>query len=300
MKLLYIIMIGLFLISFSSAWSTNHLTYLESNGLTDSNLLLDETCGSSGSGYWFGQNFSTEKTITLDKVLLKLYRINNPGNIFIKIRPIDGTGSPNSTILVSTTYDANSITDNTNGEWINIDVTNYTLTQDVGYFLEITGGSTCSSSDQVGIFGTRFDTYPKGELFSTNDAGATWNIIGGGYDITFALDGKTNTEENLTFTGDENITRWLMVPENTFLANAFINYSGYSNGTREQEDATAYTTDHSSGNFYHDTYVYDNDWNTGGYVTSGTSGTIYFNYTKPYYATKTGSYLKVKDSWGIR
>ena len=35
--------------------------------------------------------------------------------------------------------------------------------------------------------------------------------------------------ENLTFTGDENITRWLSVPENTVVTNGFLNLSGFYN-----------------------------------------------------------------------
>jgi len=35
--------------------------------------------------------------------------------------------------------------------------------------------------------------------------------------------------ENITFTGDENYTRWLSVPENTYVTNGQINLSGYDN-----------------------------------------------------------------------
>ena len=33
--------------------------------------------------------------------------------------------------------------------------------------------------------------------------------------------------ENITYTEDQNFTRWLEVPEDTYLTNAFFNLSGY-------------------------------------------------------------------------
>jgi hypothetical protein len=56
---------------------------------------------------------------------------------------------------------------------------------------------------------------------------------------------RSNTIENLTFTGNQNITRYLQVPQNTFLTNARMNLSGYnySDGTAlylEQFKQTGY------------------------------------------------------------
>lgn len=46
------------------------------------------------------------------------------------------------------------------------------------------------------------------------------------------------TSENLTFTGNQNITRWLSIPQNTILTKGFLNFSGYSNGQVANENIT--------------------------------------------------------------
>ena len=102
------------------------------------------------------------------------------------------------------------------------------------------------------------------------------------------------TSENLTFTGDENITRWLSVSEDTIVTNAFLNLTSGYNITK--------TVEGTSGNWnisFPASNIYDNDWNTYGLVNPevGPANYVLINYIKPTGASNN-SYWKVKDATG--
>lgn len=52
---------------------------------------------------------------------------------------------------------------------------------------------------------------------------------------------NTLSSENITFSGDENYTRWLSVPEDTFITNAVMNLSGYEKKYLQTEAGDPFT-----------------------------------------------------------
>lgn len=114
--------------------------------------------------------------------------------------------------------------------------------------------------------------------------------------------------ENITFTGNENFTRWLSVPENTLLTNAFMNLSGYAyinytfNGTVKEwsSDVDATTC------LFNDTLIFDEDWNTYGYMDYISDGgcssshymRIYYNYSKPVGYQTDGNIKQIRKLGG--
>jgi len=105
------------------------------------------------------------------------------------------------------------------------------------------------------------------------------------------------TTENITFSGSENLTRWLTVPENTIVTNAFMNLSGYDNfdslcyqesvnisnetgidGFCDLNYSGVYqATCNNIGNAPCPSAAYDGNWST---FNNGIDN-FYMNYTKP-------------------
>lgn len=118
------------------------------------------------------------------------------------------------------------------------------------------------------------------------------------FSISFTSAWSTNifnnslTSENLTFTTNENITRWLSVPENTFITNGYMNLSGYYNNITSYPILSASAVVGSSCSFCSDTppgsskacvdmHNYENqDWEQYSYCRGdGDVGWVWINYS---------------------
>ncbi len=103
--------------------------------------------------------------------------------------------------------------------------------------------------------------------------------------ITINQFNNSLTEENLTFTGDENITRYLSINKNANVTSAFLNLSVYNSGICYQEFVntstvcgglnTGFSYDFGLGDGTWD----DGNWSTRDFFTDGNR--IFINYTKP-------------------
>lgn len=83
-----------------------------------------------------------------------------------------------------------------------------------------------------------------------NDLLTTGNFCGGSSAqdedaMIWNISNQNRTAENLTFTGNQNITRYLFVPQNTLLMNAFMNLSGNATGTVFSINNTGITSGNS-------------------------------------------------------
>lgn len=114
--------------------------------------------------------------------------------------------------------------------------------------------------------------------------------------------------ENITFSGNENITRWLSVPEYTTLFNGYLNLSGYKGGNCTQEvtnisiDGCGYVNSHDyiftngTAIWVNTSNVFDNDWDT--YAVTTDLGTSYLSFSyKNFYSG--GAIFNIKTGGGI-
>ena len=66
------------------------------------------------------QTFTPSISHTITSVKVKIYKTGSPGNGSIAIKATDGSGHPTGSDLASGTYDWDTITDSSPGEWIEI------------------------------------------------------------------------------------------------------------------------------------------------------------------------------------
>lgn len=104
------------------------------------------------------------------------------------------------------------------------------------------------------------------------------------------------SEENLTFSGDENITRYLSIPKSANVTSALMNFSGFEIGAdycyQETSNVSTLCGGLDAGNYSVGGLWIDGDWDT--YNEVPWSSAIYVNYTKP--ANTFGNSLwQVKD-----
>jgi len=83
--------------------------------------------------YWKAQTFTAESDHVVGAVNLKLYRSGAPGVLTVSIRATDGSGHPTGLDLTSGTTNSNTLTTNTAGEWREVILTPYTLTNGTKY-----------------------------------------------------------------------------------------------------------------------------------------------------------------------
>ena len=74
---------------------------------------------------WRAQTFTVgtigeNSDFTLYSIKLKLYRVGSPGTLTVSIRETTGYGIPIGADLTSGTYNGDTLTTNTDGEWVEI------------------------------------------------------------------------------------------------------------------------------------------------------------------------------------
>lgn len=79
------------------------------------------------------QTFYLDATATMRYVKLKMFRVSEPGEVVVSIQETGDDGKPTDTILSIGTFDGDSITTDLNGEWVEIDMPDISLTGSVIY-----------------------------------------------------------------------------------------------------------------------------------------------------------------------
>lgn len=110
------------------------------------------------------------------------------------------------------------------------------------------------------------------------------------------------TIENLTFTGNQNITRYVNISQFSNVTNAYMNFSGFTyNSECYQETANIsnltcgsldngiyFTKTSGAWNNANPSLTYDSNWATGDWESMPTkSSVLYINYSKPMFASNT-------------
>jgi len=85
------------------------------------------------------QTFTASRSYSLSSVKILVYKGDTPGTITVAITNTDVNGHP-SDILDSNTFDGNSITDSTDGEWKEVTFTSVSISVGVKYAIRVTGG----------------------------------------------------------------------------------------------------------------------------------------------------------------
>lgn len=151
--------------------------------MTSSGTLLYEyynTGDSTGiyfrSNWWRGQTFTPDEAHKITSVKLKLYRVGSPGEITVSIRATSGS-LPTGGDLCSGTFDGDTLTTNTNGEWVEITLgAGYELEAEIEYAIVVRAldGSDGNEGRWRAEFGGS-PMYPDGQYVYSNDSGVNFS-----------------------------------------------------------------------------------------------------------------------------
>lgn len=151
---------------------TKKYKYLAAISLKDSLTTGDDASRSADSDDWEAQTFTTTSAYTITAVQLKLARLggDNPGTVTVSIRATT-SDLPSGSDLTSGTTDGDTLTAGTTGEWREIPLTPYALSDATKYAICIRNGS----SPHVVIWRVDSDAgYATGARCYSDDTGSSW------------------------------------------------------------------------------------------------------------------------------
>ena len=280
------LLLSIFLFSFlsinlTSAFSSNSIGIF--NNVSERYISGDDASawlggtGGTGTGQLITQTFtigtsSSNANYLIDKVGLKLGKTGTitGWNITLSIRNVDGSGVPTGNDLINVTYPSVSYAT----AWYNFSFNNYImLNSSTKYALIVktdgyAGNPVTQSIDWY--YDNTAATYGAGDLIASITQGSTWQTAYPTKTTMFELYGlqsgsfpTANTYENLTFSNYNQI-RYISVPQNTYLTNAYMNLSNIINWNIDKNKTNNVCS------LYNETIdptnacvnAVDNDWNT--------------------------------------
>lgn len=132
-----------------------------------------------GANTWFAQTFTASSAYTLSSVKLLVYRVTTPGTVTVELQGVTGDSppKPDGNVLATTTFDADTLTTNTAGEWKEITFGSpYGVSSGTRYAIVVK--SPNSQADGTPRLAWRNDgsspTYANGNTARTIDAGSSW------------------------------------------------------------------------------------------------------------------------------
>src|SRR4030042_497768 len=187
-KILFSLLIGIFLMSLVSAWSNS---FLQENIVCTNSIdgTTDETDNTVKN---ISQTFIPSSDISLNAINLRLMKFGSIGNVNVELKATDGSGFPTGSALNSTIISPSLISSYPTWAWIKINLS-YTLTSGVKYAIVLSP--------------TTSDGYNSLMMNINNDCGisgnsqywdGSWNDISS-YDSYLVLEGTQRISENLTF-----------------------------------------------------------------------------------------------------
>ena len=141
---------------------------------------------------WKSQTFTVGTVgeaidFNITNIKIKAYRFGSPGTCTVSIKATSG-GEPSGDDLSTGTFDGDSITTSSSGEWIDVSMSDYTLENGVTYAIVIR-----SSESVPTVVNWLCDTdegYAGGTGYQSADSGDSWASLS--LDFLFEVDGEIN------------------------------------------------------------------------------------------------------------
>jgi len=128
---------------------------------------------------WMAQTFTPVSDHIIGKVMLKLFRVGDPGTITVSIKPTSG-GKPVGADLCSGTILGTDITDNANGEWYEISLGNgFDLDVGAQYAIVVRAPDGDASNKVSWRADITDPTFTGGTFVSSSDSGVDWSVVSG-------------------------------------------------------------------------------------------------------------------------
>jgi len=124
-------------------------------------------CGAT----WGVQTFTPSQAHDIGYVKLKVGRAGSPGTITVGIRATSG-GEPTGDDLTSGTFDGNSVSLGTDGEWVTVTITPYSLSASTQYAIVVRGGT--DNDNKIVWRQDASGDYAGGNQLTSIDSGSNW------------------------------------------------------------------------------------------------------------------------------
>ena len=180
--------------------------------------------------YSAGQTFtvgsvSGQGDFTLNKISIKMFRTGSPGNIVVRIKATDGSNDPTGSDISTGTFNGNSMTTGTGGEFYNATMTDVDLIEGETYFIYATALDGTWSTDRANWKKDRYDGgYGGGVGYVSGDNITTWSIMDSSQtDFAFKTWGSgrsTDSSPNITLNSPSSANH-------TTVQNLQINFTAY-------------------------------------------------------------------------
>ena len=212
----------------------------------------DDTAWSNlNTDYWAGQSFRAQHHHKLYSVKLKLYRVGTPGIVTVDIhagRWTDDEISPIGSALVTQTFDGDTLTVDTGGEWREITFpSQIEIVPGMDYVIVIYAAAT----GLRWLYDTSSSEYYRGTRIESTNGGGAWSTKNGD-DFMFEEIGRSSGE--LHYGGCELDDLTISDPDGEFTIRRYLkNKSGES---REVNEVGIYAAGHDcrgtteSGNIF--------------------------------------------------
>jgi hypothetical protein len=190
-------------------------------------LVIDNLIGSEGENFdtisWIGQTFTTTENIQINRIRIRMSKSGIQSGS-IEFYNTSG-GFPTGSALVTINFNSTQISSSPGSTELYLSFQNLNLSANTKYAIVIKGSG---SQFYINSYVSYSNSLSNGNFIWTSNSGGTWNNENS-WDLYFGLIQQINqTVENLTFNGNENITRYLFIPSSvSALTNGFLNLSGY-------------------------------------------------------------------------
>lgn len=180
----------------TSDWSGSGVTISWDSGAggeesKQSYLTGDDAVGTIyGSSQWRAQTFTASSAYTISKVAIKAYKTGNPGTITASIRATSSNLPTGSDLSATGTYNGNLLTTSTSGEWIELDIGDYALTNGVQYAIVVRASSGDASNTVKWLVDTS-GTF-SGGTYVTGTSSGSW-VKNDSFDFLFNVYGLSDT-----------------------------------------------------------------------------------------------------------
>lgn len=226
-KILLLLIFAILFISNASAIIWVNSSFWIGEGLVTTGGVNDETSGTT----WLAQTFTTDEPFTVREILLATpYQGSNPETAYISIRATNTSGHPTGADLSTGQFNSSKLpTASNNSLWTNITMSSYALLGNTTYAVVV---NTKDTTGQLGIRLYNGNGYSRGSLVSSANSGVIWTL-NANYDFLFLVLGNSTRNEMLNFSVFNNITRYMIVPNEVDTITTTLFYlTNYSDVTR--------------------------------------------------------------------
>jgi len=154
---------------------------------------------------WAAQTFTASKTYTITRLSVYVAKAagGDAGTATVSLKAVNGSGIPTGADLTSGTFAASTCVESPSYGWIDVDVTEYEVTEGTQYAIVVRADSASGGNALYWRDKSTDPAYADGARFFDTDGGASWNgpFTGDMYFRTYETPAGTYVDASATMAG---------------------------------------------------------------------------------------------------